>query len=143
MVARKLGQADLHHVVRAIYIARAGTGPLPMRRPGADLLMVRRAEQKRLGSDDPLMLATVMHESLTDEEYGQTARKLDGIRLVPLDKHLVRTQKGNINQFPQMVKFCNHRLALMPRCCRVGGFVQNGRCDGRAGLKNLETCSSR
>ncbi|MGE3622364.1 MAG: hypothetical protein AB7H77_00635 [Bdellovibrionales bacterium] len=71
-----------------------------------DSLMTRRADaRKRLGVDEPLLLSTVMHESLTDEEYSQCARKLEGIRLLPLDKHLVRGKQGEVNQFPQMVKF--------------------------------------
>ena len=103
----EIEQAELHHIMRAIYLARAGTGDMATAATRAlDSLMARRVEaKKRLGSDDPLLLATVMHESLTDEEYTQSARKLDGIRLLPLDKHLVRTHTGNTNQFPQMLKF--------------------------------------
>jgi len=103
----EISQADLHHVMRAIYIASAARGGLAAAATRAlDALMARRAEaKKRLGSDDPLLLATVMHESLTDRDYEKTVGKLEGVRLLPLDKHLVRTHKGDINQFPQMVKF--------------------------------------
>jgi intracellular multiplication protein IcmJ len=103
----EIGQAELHHIMRAIYIAKAGTGEIVAAGARAlDALMARRSDaKKRLGTDDPLLLATVMHESLTDEEYENTSRKIDGIRLLPLDKHLVRTPKGNINQFPQMIKY--------------------------------------
>ena len=71
-----------------------------------DTLLARRADaKKRLGSDDPLLLATIMHESLTADERPKAATKLEGIRLFPLDKQVVRGPKGELNQFPQMVKY--------------------------------------
>lgn len=104
----EISQTQLHHVMRAVYIARVTKkGDLSAAATRtADALMARRAEaKKRLGSDDPLLLATVMQESLTDDEYEATIEKINGIRLFPLDKHLVRTAHGDVNQFPQMVKF--------------------------------------
>jgi intracellular multiplication protein IcmJ len=103
----EISQIQLHHIMRAVYVARAAKGNLTAAATRtADALMARRAEaKKRLGSDDPLLLATVMQESLTDEEYEAAIEKTDGIRLFPLDKHMVRTAHGDINQFPQMLKF--------------------------------------
>lgn len=103
----EIGQAELNHLMRAIYVARAGKSELAnVANQAFDALMARRAEaKKRLGSDDPLLLATVLHENLNDEEYKVAADKLDGIRLLPLDKRVVRTHKGDINQFPQIVKY--------------------------------------
>lgn len=103
----EISQAELNHILRAIYVARAGKTELaPAATRAFDALMARRTDaKKRLGSDDPLLLATVMHESLTDDEYESAAQKLEGVRLLPFDKHLVRTQKGDINQFPQIVKY--------------------------------------
>jgi len=103
----EISQIKLNHVMRAIYVARAVKSEFSAAASrAADALMARRADtKKRLGGDDPLLLATVMHEQLTDEEYKNAADKLEGIRLFPLDKHLVRTARGDINQFPQMVKF--------------------------------------
>ncbi len=103
----ELSQAELNHVARAIYVARASKSNLTASATRAlDALMARRADaKKRIGSDDPLLLATVIHESLGKEEYDGVASKLDGIRLLPLEKHLVRTPKGDVNQFQQMVKY--------------------------------------
>ncbi len=103
----EISQTDLHHIARAIYVARASKSDLAVRAAHAlDALMSRRAEaKKRLGSDDPLLLATVFHENLTEQEYQQSTTKLEGIRLLPLDKRLVRTHKGDINQFPQIVTY--------------------------------------
>jgi hypothetical protein len=71
-----------------------------------DALMARRADaKKRLGSDDPLLLATVMHENLTAEECKLAALKLEGIRVLPLEKNMARGPAGDVNQFPQMVKY--------------------------------------
>jgi hypothetical protein len=68
--------------------------------------MARRTEaKKRLGSDDPLVLATVLHENLTNDEYTKAIPKLEGVRLMPLDKHMVRSKNGDVNGFPQIVRF--------------------------------------
>jgi len=103
----EISQAQLNHIARAIYVARAAKGELATAATRAfDALIVRRSDaKKRLGSDDPLLLATVMHESLTDEEYEAASVKLEGIRFLPFDKHFVRTAKGDVNQFPQLVKY--------------------------------------
>jgi intracellular multiplication protein IcmJ len=103
----EIAQAELNHIARAIYVGRTGDGPIvELSTRAFDALMARRAEaKKRLGSDDPLLLATVLHESLTDDEAKSAIPKLDGVRLMPLDKHMTRSPKGDVNQFPQLVKY--------------------------------------
>jgi len=103
----ELSQAELNHVVRAVYVARASKNTLTASATRTlDALMARRADaKKRIGSDDPLLLATVVHESLSSEEFNAVEGKLDGIRLLALEKHLVRTPKGESNQFQQMIKY--------------------------------------
>jgi intracellular multiplication protein IcmJ len=104
----EIPQAELNHIARAVYVGRAsgGTNIATLADRTLDALMARRGDaKKRLGSDDPLLLATVMHETLTDEESRKATPKLDGVRLLALDKHLVRGQKGDINQFPRIVKY--------------------------------------
>ncbi len=103
----EIGQAELNHIVRAIYVARAEKNELTDTATRAmDALMTRRADaKKRLGSDDPLLLATVMQEMLTAEEAHGASTKLDGIRLLPPDKHIMRTAAGDVNQFPQILKY--------------------------------------
>src|SRR5262249_14319087 len=66
----EIGQAELNHIARAIYVARAEKNELSDSATRAlDTLMARRSEsKKRLGSDDPLLLATVMQEMLTADE---------------------------------------------------------------------------
>jgi intracellular multiplication protein IcmJ len=103
----EIGQAELNHMVRAIYVAKSSKGDMASSANRAlDALIARRAEaKKRLGTDDPLALATVMHEMLSDEEYEQSAQKLEGVRLLSLDKHMVRGKGGDVNQFPQLVRY--------------------------------------
>jgi intracellular multiplication protein IcmJ len=100
-------QVDLNHLARAIYVAQAGKDSLAKLATRAlDALTMRRAEaKKRLGSDDPLLLATVLKESLNEEERKAAVAKLDGIRLLPSEKYIVRGQKGDANHFPQIVKY--------------------------------------
>jgi intracellular multiplication protein IcmJ len=104
----EISQTELNHVARAIYIARAEEeGEIAKAADRAlDALLARRTEaKKRLGSEDPLLISTVLRENLNDKERAVAAGKLDGIRMLPLDKHLVRGRGGDFNGFPQMVKF--------------------------------------
>ena len=108
----ELSQADLNHLLRAIYVARAPTAedeehPMAgLATRALDALMARRADaKKRLGSDDPFLLATVMIESLDDKEYASRAERLDGIRLLPLDRWLVKGRRGDADQFPRVIKY--------------------------------------
>jgi intracellular multiplication protein IcmJ len=103
----EITQSDLNNLLRAIYVARAAAGEIATHATRAlDALMGRRSDvKKRLGTDDPLILSTVLHESLTDDEYEHAPAKLEGIRLLPMDRQLVRTAKGEVNQFPQMLKY--------------------------------------
>lgn len=103
----EISQADLQHIMRAIYVARAGDHPLSAIAGQAfDALMARRTEaKKRLGSDDPLLLATVLYEDLSDADYAKSNTKLEGIRLLPLDRLIVKSHQGDMNQFPHMVKY--------------------------------------
>jgi hypothetical protein len=93
--------------MRAIYVARASGHPLAAAATQAfDALMTRRTEaKKRLGSDDPLLLATVLYESLTEKEYAQREAKLKGVRLLPLDRLISRARNGDDNKFSQILDY--------------------------------------
>ena len=103
----EITQINLNHLVRAIYVARAGKGAMAdLATRALDALTVRRTEaKKRLGSDDPLLLATILRESLDADEVKTAVAKLDGIRLLPSEKYMMRGAKGDANQFPQIAKF--------------------------------------
>lgn len=107
----EMSQVDLIHVTRAIYVARAeaksqGGAMAALATRALDALTARRAEaKKRLGSDDPLLLATILRESLDADERSAAAAKLEGIRLLPSEKYMMRGKKGDANQFPQIAKY--------------------------------------
>ena len=103
----EFGQAALHHLARAIYVARISPGPMAeAARAAFDILTARREEaQQRLGTDDPAMLATALQNYLEDADYDARTEKLAGIRLMPLDRRVVRDVDIEFNQFPQILAY--------------------------------------
>ena len=98
----EIDQATLHHMARAIYVARISQGPVAnAARQALDVLLHRREEvRRRLGTDDPFILANVMRDYLTDRHYEARSAKLDGVRLFPLDRRIIREADLEFNQFP-------------------------------------------
>jgi len=107
----ELSQQQLNHLVRALYIARSGEGEMAdAARRGLDALRARRDEAKRrLGTDDPLVLATVFADSLSETEYQDRAGKLQDIRLLSLDRRMQRSQSGEVDRFPDMIAYWKSR----------------------------------
>lgn len=103
----EVSQTDLHHVMRAVYVARISQGPMAeAARATLDSLMARREEaRRRLGTDDPYALATVLKDFLTNRHYAGRQEKLEGIRLMPLDRRLIREADLEFNQFPQILAY--------------------------------------
>lgn len=100
-------QTTLHHIMRAIYIGRVAQGPLAdTARATYDVLLKRGDDAKRrLGSTDPSALALVMRDFLTTQTYQQLQKKLEGIRLLPLDRRMVMDAGLEFNQFPQILAY--------------------------------------
>lgn len=103
----ELNQATLHHVCRAIYVARITQGPMAdAARTALDVLMERREQASaRLGTDDPMVLASVLRDFLEDKEYQQRDGKLEGLRLLPLDRRIIKEGDLEFNQFPQILAY--------------------------------------
>jgi intracellular multiplication protein IcmJ len=103
----EIAQADLHHMVRAIYVARISQGPIAeAARKALDVLMARREEvSKRLGTDDPYILASVLRDYISGKHYEARHAKLDGIRLFPLDRRIIKEADLEFNQFPQILAY--------------------------------------
>jgi intracellular multiplication protein IcmJ len=101
----EIAQHDLHHLMRALYVARVTQGPLAdMARQTFDALYARGEEaQQRIGSKDPGALALVMKDFLAGREYHQTQDNLKGIRLLPLDRRMIKEETGQLNLFPQIL----------------------------------------
>ena len=103
----EIEQADLHHIARAIYVARISQGSMAETAKAAlDTLMARREVAKdRISTDDPFILATVMDDFLSPRHYANRSNKLDGVRLFPLDRRIIKEGDLEFNQFPQILAF--------------------------------------
>ncbi len=105
----EMTQAELSNVVRALYVARDAQDQTLSKAAirTLEVLTARRAEaKKRLGTDDPLLLATAFYEQLDDKAYAARVAKIEGIRFLPLDRYLVQQRGGkDVNVFPQMLAF--------------------------------------
>ena len=100
-------QAKLHHIARAIYVARISQGPAAdAARKVLDILMQRRKIVKeRIGTDDPYILATVLRDFLGPGHYKNRKDKLEGVRLFPLDRRIIKESDLEFNQFPQILAY--------------------------------------
>ncbi len=103
----EIEQHVLHHIVRAIYVGRISQGPMAeAARRAQDILLARREEAKRrLGTDDAGILAMVLKDYITPRHYAQRQAKLDGIRLLPLDRRIIQESGLQFNQFPQILAY--------------------------------------
>jgi len=103
----EIGQAALHHICRAIYVARISRGPMAdAARDAMEALLARKQEAvSRLGTDSPRILATVLQDFLEVSEYKQRLNKLKGFRILPLDRRIIREGDLEFNQFPQVLAF--------------------------------------
>lgn len=103
----EISQEDLNNLARAIFVARVSQGPMAdAARKIMDALMSRREVAKaRLGTDDISMLKTVLNDFLEDRHLKNMPEKLDGVRLLPLDRRQVREGDVDFNQFPQILAY--------------------------------------
>ncbi len=103
----EISQADLHHIARAVYVARISQGPVAdAARRTLDIFMQRREESRnRLGTDDPFILSSVMRDYISGKAYDAAHQKLEGIRLFPLDRRIIKEADLEFNQFPQILAY--------------------------------------
>lgn len=103
----EIDQPTLNNIVRAIYVARISQGPIAeAARKALDILMGQREEAKRrLHTDEPYILATVLKDYLGPKHYLQRQKKLEGIRLLPLDRRIIKEADLEFNQFPQILAY--------------------------------------
>jgi intracellular multiplication protein IcmJ len=103
----EIGQAALHHICRAIYVARISRGPMAdAARDAFEALLSRKQEAvSRLGTDSPKMLSSVLQDFLEANEYKARLNKLKGFRLLPLDRRIIREGELEFNQFPQVLAY--------------------------------------
>ncbi len=103
----EISQADLNNIAKALYVARVSKGPLAdFARQTLDMLMERRAEAiNRIKTDNPFILSTVLNDYLPLKTYAQAPKKLEGIRLFPLDRRRIKEADLEFNQFPQILAY--------------------------------------
>ena len=103
----EIPQANLHHIARAIYVARISQGSMAeTAKKSLETLMGRREEAKvRLHTDDPYVLSMVMRDFLGPRHYAMREQKLEGIRLFPLDRRIIKEGDLEFNQFPQILAY--------------------------------------
>lgn len=103
----EVDQMTLNHIARAVYIARVSQGPMAdAARRLLDIVMSRREDVKRrIQTDDPFVLATVLRDFMGARAYGERDEKLKGVRLFPLDRRMVREGDLEFNQFPQILAY--------------------------------------
>lgn len=103
----ELTQAELHHVARAVYVARISQGPIAdAARRTLDMLMQRRENaRRRLGTDDPAILASILRDYISNRVYEMRDKKLEGLRLFPLDRRIIKEADLEFNQFPQILAY--------------------------------------
>ncbi len=103
----EIEQYQLHHIARAIYVARISQGPVAdAARKSLDVLMARRDEvKKRISTDNPYILSTVLRDYLGPKHYDQRGKKLNGVRLFPLDRRIIKEADLEFNQFPQILAY--------------------------------------
>ncbi len=103
----ELSQAALNHIARSIYIARISPGQMAdAGRTALQVLTDRREQAKQhLGTDDPATLSTVLQDYLEEDDYDRARAKMQGLRLLPLDRRIIHEADIEFNQFPQILAY--------------------------------------
>jgi len=103
----EITQEQLNHIARAIYVARISQGSMAdTAKKALEIIMKRREEaQARLHTDDPQVMAMVMRDFLGAKQYAMREKKLEGVRLFPLDRRIIKEGDLEFNQFPQILAY--------------------------------------
>lgn len=103
----EIEQSTLNNIARGVYVAQISQGPIAdAAREILDVLKGRRQEaEKRLGTDNPYILASVLDDYMSAKQYHGRTKKLDGIRLFPLNRRNVKEAELEFNQFPQILAY--------------------------------------
>lgn len=103
----EIDQAMLHHIARAIYVARISQGAVAdTARRALEVITQRREEAKnRIKTDDPAVMSMVMRSYIDPRAYKNRGDKLEGVRLFPLDRRIISEGDLEFNQFPQILAY--------------------------------------
>lgn len=128
----EISQIDLNSAVRALYVAKNGEGPISdIAKKTLDMLKARREDAKRrLGTDDPLLLATVFFDHISTGEYEERLERLKDVRLLSLERRIQRRAEVEVDRFPEMLEFWSSR---------EGPFGQTPPSDWKSILDQFDT----
>lgn len=107
----EISQMRLNHLARTIYVSRFHSANAPQEvndcaNRAFEVLLNRRGEAKRrIGTDDPAVLASALIENLDDATYRKRGPKLEGVRLMPLDRRVLPGPTGEVDQFPKIIEY--------------------------------------
>lgn len=102
----ELTQADLHHVMRGLYLARLSHRHSSRANAALDALEKRREDARdRLGSDDPRVLAERLEAAGGLRESVLPPELEAGIRLMPINRRIVAEEDLEFNEFPQVLAY--------------------------------------
>ncbi len=80
----------------------------------------REGAKRRIGTDDPAVLARRMLALESNEQRLELGKALEPIRLFPLDRRIVRELDLEYNQFPQILAFWRSRNGPLRDAVRKG-----------------------
>jgi intracellular multiplication protein IcmJ len=106
----ELTQAALNRGMPEIYTHRIDhRSETPRARVVLDSLLARREGAKvNLGSDDPTKLVEQLREDSAGSQAGHELMR-NGLRLLPLDRRILREGRLEFNQFPQILAYWRSR----------------------------------
>lgn len=103
----ELSQAALNYAMPEVYVNRISRDEAARGR-ASDLLdrLISRREvaKKRFGTDDPAELVSQLRKAGGDRSEIDAALA-EGLRVLPLDRRIVRYRQLEFNQFPQILAF--------------------------------------
>lgn len=100
-------QVALHHLVRDAFVQRLRKGQSAARSDAllAQLNSFTGAAEARIGTSDPGELALLLERAQHCGDLPRLERELDGIRLLPANRRIVREGDLEYNQMPQILAY--------------------------------------
>ena len=102
----EISQNELNRLLKLLYVFRISQGTLANKaRKLLEILTKRRDKAKQILTDDPSILARELKSCVSHEAYETLTMKIKDIRLMPLDRRIIREADLEFNQFPQILAF--------------------------------------
>jgi len=103
----EIGQAQLNALMRIIYVCRISQGSnADLARASLAQLMARREMARaRFGGDDPATPTAALADAPDRAAYDAVLGRARDLRLMPLDRRVIREADLEFNQFPQSLAY--------------------------------------